>query len=94
MSEITLTHKLTPCLFYTCIMYLQVQNLDIGLLALFLMTKINRQTDSHILLLVKRQQVAKKEKLAKSVFAALAAGLAGERERDCQVDQQTRSASY
>ena len=80
-------------LFYTCIMYLQVQNLDIGLLALFLMTKINRQTDSHILLLVKRQQVAKKDKLAKSVSAALAAGWL-ERERDCQVDQQTRNASY
>ena len=54
----------------------------------------NQQTDRQILVLVKRQQVAKKDKLAKSVFAALAAGLAGERERDCQVDQQTRNASY
>ena len=74
---------------YICIIYLQVQNLDIGLLALFLMTKTSRQTDSHILLLVKRQQVAKKDKLAKSVFAALAAGwLEGERLPSRSTDQK------
>ena len=34
----------------------------------------NQQTDNHTLFLVKRQQVAKKDWLAKSVSAAVSAG--------------------